>query len=423
MAKITPTSTSVPFELWDANFDTGWTTESNTLTAAIGGVTPILDALTMNQASGFVWNVGKADLDVTFHGTVFDNLLRVDAGNNGVVLNGTSPTWTRAGTTISSTYLAIKPDIANANSAGVAIFSSSTLRAADFSYLKAGGTEAAPTALVNGDIVNNTRWEGYVGGAAGFEVGATLTVTVDDAAVGAGRCDMSVNWQNTSAGVTKSFMCARANGNVGYGNNTSPLSSMDNRGSMGWSRRATATNYTTDNDIFVDVTSTAAPRTMTIGASDIVGRRVLIFKDSSGNAGVNNITITPASGNIDNSASYVINTNYGAVMMECDGVNWKVLASFTPQGTTSYVDRSGTYTIAATDDTVNCSANTFTVTLPTAGGRRGKVFTIKNSGTGLITLATTGSQTIDGATTHTLIQYASIVVQSIGPNWIILSRI
>jgi len=58
------------------------------------------------------------------------------------------------------------------------------------------------------------------------------------------------------------------------------------------------------------------------------------------------------------------------------------------------------------------------VTLPTAVGRSGKVFKIKNTGSGVITVATTSAQTIDGSTTYLLqVQYQSLTVESDGSNW------
>lgn len=62
------------------------------------------------------------------------------------------------------------------------------------------------------------------------------------------------------------------------------------------------------------------------------------------------------------------------------------------------VSKTGTYTIVGTDDVLFCNG-TFTTTLPTAVGRNGKAFLVKNTGTGLVTVNTTSSQTIDGALT------------------------
>ena len=87
----------------------------------------------------------------------------------------------------------------------------------------------------------------------------------------------------------------------------------------------------------------------------------------------------------------------------------------------NYVAKTGTYTITASDYTIDCTSNTFTVTLPTAASITGRIYVIKNSGAGTITIATTSSQTIDGVTTQTLsTQYSSYTVQSNGANWIIL---
>ncbi len=80
-------------------------------------------------------------------------------------------------------------------------------------------------------------------------------------------------------------------------------------------------------------------------------------------------------------------------------------------------------TLDITDFTINCTANTFTVTLPTAVGITGRIYVVKNSGTGLITVDGDGTETIDGQLTQALIQFACISVQSNGANWIITTRI
>ena len=88
---------------------------------------------------------------------------------------------------------------------------------------------------------------------------------------------------------------------------------------------------------------------------------------------------------------------------------------------TAYVAKTATYTILATDSLINCTANTFTVTLPSgATVGSGAQYTIKNSGTGSITVDGSGSETIDGSLTKTLAQYDSITVASDGINFIIL---
>lgn len=87
-----------------------------------------------------------------------------------------------------------------------------------------------------------------------------------------------------------------------------------------------------------------------------------------------------------------------------------------------YIAITGTYAVLPEDSTVNAVSGTFVETLPTAISVSGKIYNLKNSGTGVITLATTSGQTIDdnASGTLTLIQYENLVVQSNGANWIIL---
>ncbi len=79
-------------------------------------------------------------------------------------------------------------------------------------------------------------------------------------------------------------------------------------------------------------------------------------------------------------------------------------------------------TLDATDYFIDCNANTFVVTLPTAVSITGRVYIIKNTGTGIITVDTTSSQTIDGYSIMTLsATNAVITVISNGANWLVLS--
>lgn len=80
-------------------------------------------------------------------------------------------------------------------------------------------------------------------------------------------------------------------------------------------------------------------------------------------------------------------------------------------------------TLDNTDYFIDCTANTFTVTLPTAVGITGRQYIIKNSGTGVITVDGNGSETIDGQTTWALpAQYDSITIMSDGANWKIIGK-
>lgn len=83
-----------------------------------------------------------------------------------------------------------------------------------------------------------------------------------------------------------------------------------------------------------------------------------------------------------------------------------------------YSAKTADYTITSTDDIIDCTTGSFTVTLPTAVGISGRAYTIRNSGAGTITLATTSSQTIDGSAPSTLSASSKITVASTGTNWI-----
>ena len=57
---------------------------------------------------------------------------------------------------------------------------------------------------------------------------------------------------------------------------------------------------------------------------------------------------------------------------------------------------STTYTVTSTDYFVDATSGTFTISLPTASGIQGKIYQIKNSGGGVITVDPAGSEEIDG---------------------------
>ena len=89
---------------------------------------------------------------------------------------------------------------------------------------------------------------------------------------------------------------------------------------------------------------------------------------------------------------------------------------------TGYVAKTANYTATTTDHTIEATSGTFTITLPTAVGATGQEYVITNSGTGVVTLGTTSSQTfinvIATPTTLTLAQFATVMVQSNGTGWL-----
>lgn len=87
---------------------------------------------------------------------------------------------------------------------------------------------------------------------------------------------------------------------------------------------------------------------------------------------------------------------------------------------------SANYTALTSDEvilvTTGSTANV-TISLPTAVGRKGKVYHIKkvDSGTKYAVIDPYSTQTIDGATTNELkTQYASVTIVSDGSNWLVI---
>lgn len=88
-----------------------------------------------------------------------------------------------------------------------------------------------------------------------------------------------------------------------------------------------------------------------------------------------------------------------------------------------FVSVTSAYTALTTVSVISCSATTaaFSVTLPTAVNFSGLVYTIKkvDSSVNAVTVATTSSQTIDGAATFSLAtQWSYVTVVSNGSNWL-----
>jgi hypothetical protein len=88
-------------------------------------------------------------------------------------------------------------------------------------------------------------------------------------------------------------------------------------------------------------------------------------------------------------------------------------------GTESVTTLTEAQTVAVDNDVMLCNG-TFTVTLPTVTGLNGRFYTIKNIGSGTITIACNGTETIDGATTQSLAsQYDFKRVITDGSAWYI----
>lgn len=81
----------------------------------------------------------------------------------------------------------------------------------------------------------------------------------------------------------------------------------------------------TNADYTIEVNkATGAATTVNLPAG--VTGQTFCIKDGKGDANTNNITITPAAGNIDNAGTYVINVAKGGAIIQYDGTQWIVLA-------------------------------------------------------------------------------------------------
>ena len=82
--------------------------------------------------------------------------------------------------------------------------------------------------------------------------------------------------------------------------------------------------YTTLITDYVILVNTSTARTINLIASPVTGTTYRI-KDATGSGATNNITITPNSGNIDGSGTFVINSNYASVDVVYSGTQWNIL--------------------------------------------------------------------------------------------------
>lgn len=102
------------------------------------------------------------------------------------------------------------------------------------------------------------------------------------------------------------------------------------------------------------------------------------------------------------------------------GTDYNTGGSFRPVvGYVPYATKTADYTLTDNDYLILVDG-TYTMTLPTSVGIGGRCYHIKNIGTGVVTVATTSSQTIDGSTTLVISgRYDSAKLISDNSNWYI----
>lgn len=86
--------------------------------------------------------------------------------------------------------------------------------------------------------------------------------------------------------------------------------------------------YAMDDDDTTMFMNTAAPTTINLQTAVGVGGRIVIIKDDTGNAGASNITINAdGAENIDGLATQTISTNWGRMILQSNGVNWRIVST------------------------------------------------------------------------------------------------
>lgn len=103
-----------------------------------------------------------------------------------------------------------------------------------------------------------------------------------------------------------------------------------------------------------------------------------------------------------------------------DATNFTNLPGAVSGVRTQAVRKTADYTMTGADHVCICTANSFTVTLPTAYNQIGKQYIIKNVGSGTITVDGDGSETIDGESSIDIVQWDSYTFVSDDFNWIIV---
>jgi hypothetical protein len=252
------------------------------------------------------------------------------------------------------------------------------------------------------------------------------------------------------AGASTTNMLETVNA-VSGGGTTSTIGSVNNQIGV--------TSYSTisGDDGSLILFSDASPIAVTLNSQTPPWSCIISNQGVSGSGTVN---LTPIDGTINGLASLSIIPNYCA-LVAFDGSNWwavsftgllpqtfaKIahewidsynestglftasqpaftdisgIASYSQIPVFPYVAKTANYTLGLLDYQIECTANSFTLTLPTSVGVAGRVYSMKNSGTGTITVATTSSQTIDGSTTQTLTQWDNLQVMSNGTGWVVI---
>lgn len=172
---------------------------------------------------------------------------------------------------------------------------------------------------------------------------------------------------------------------------------------------------TTDCVIVTDLTVAGA---VAVNLPAGVSGQVFTVVDGKGDAGTNNITITPAAGTINGAATYVIDSNRAGVSLAYNGTSWTVIAEFISAGdiprnqiaagTANHVvindgagDLSSEAALAASRGGLATNASAFSGYVKSAAG----VFSASAIAAGDLPTLIDATKIADGSVTNTEFQY------------------
>lgn len=188
---------------------------------------------------------------------------------------------------------------------------------------------------------------------------------------------------------------------------------------------------------------TVVDRFIKFSSSGLTAIRTYVFPDSSGTVVLENTTQTLVAKTIDVESTNILKQTTPVTGEYLRDNGAKFVSSAMIAGQNIAITNSGNdATLAALNKITSVSANTVldstygtvkvdasggtrTITLPTAVGISGKIYTIikSDSADNSVIVATTSSQTINGLTTYVMrVQNESVTIQSDGANWVILSK-
>jgi len=176
-----------------------------------------------------------------------------------------------------------------------------------------------------------------------------------------------------------------------------------------------------DKTIWADASSASFTITLP-GAATVEAGKTYTVKRT--NAGANTVIVDGnGSETIDGIPSLRLNQRFDYLQLQSDGTNWMVISErISPS---LVVNPTLPYAATVYDGTISSDGNG-TINLPSAAAvLGGKIFTIKNSATAgnpTLTVDPSGSETIDGLATWSLLKGQFVTIQSDGINWIVIGQ-